>query len=259
MPIAPITEEAGELPKKEVVEQVVVESETAQWEELVDRYDELMEKFSEQFGGAGEQKVKGPLMVTPPPKPTKEELEKHQLTHTPYQSWCIHCAAARAVRRKHPSKGRKHDIIVDHDKNIMGPAKISMDYRYLHERAGPEKEAAYNPPHLVVTEHKHGRVWAYRVPNKGVMGEAEWLPTKITQDLNNNGMQDITWHIKTDQEPAIVTLQSAMQTLCPNQIAPTNSPVGESACNGRAENAIRRVQEKVRVLRHQIESKIKEK
>ena len=39
----------------------------------------------------------------------------------------------------------------------------------------------------------------------------------------------------------------------------TNSPVGESECNGRVENAIRRVQEKVRVLKHKIESNTKQK
>ena len=37
-----------------------------------------------------------------------------------------------------------------------------------------------------------------------------------------------------------------------------NSPVGESECNGRVENAVRRVQEKIRVLRHQLERNIKE-
>ena len=37
----------------------------------------------------------------------------------------------------------------------------------------------------------------------------------------------------------------------------TNSPVAESQCNGRVENAIRWIQEKVRVLRHQLESGMK--
>ena len=82
--LAPISEEVGEFPKEERVEQVVEEKETAQWEELVDRCDELMEKFSEQSGRAYEQKVKGPPMVTPPPKPTEREWEKQQLTHTFY-------------------------------------------------------------------------------------------------------------------------------------------------------------------------------
>lgn len=40
---------------------------------------------------------------------------------------------------------------------------------------------------------------------------------------------------------------------------PINSPVGESESIGRVENAIRRVQEKIRVLMHQVEQGIGQK
>ena len=73
----------------------------------------------------------------------------------------------------------------------------------------------------------------------------------------NNGTQNIKVHVKTDQELAMVNLQIAMQDLSPDRIIPVNSLVGESECNGRVENTIRRVQEKVRTLRHQIESNIR--
>ena len=46
--------------------------------------------------------------------------------------------------------------------------------------------------------------------------------------------------------------KKAIQDLNP-EIIPINSPVGESACTGRVENAVRRVQEKMRTLRHQLE------
>ena len=58
--------------------------------------------------------------------------------------------------------------------------------------------------------------------------------------------------LKSDQEPAIVNLQIALQEVRQGVI-PTHSPVGESESNGRVENAIRRVQEKVRALRHHLE------
>ena len=163
------------------------------------------------------------------------------------------------MKHKHSKKGRRQAIVNECDGSESGPVKVSMDYFYLHERSGNQRDENYNPPHLAVIEHRRGRIWAYRVPNKGIMGDAKWLPKKIVNDLNDNGMQDVMWHVKTDQEPAIVALQSAIQELCPNRIIPTNSPVGESACNGRAENAIRRIQEKVRALRHQIESGMKKK
>ena len=54
-------------------------------------------------------------------------------------------------------------------------------------------------------------------------------------------------------------LQSAIQDLRPKEIIPVNSPVRESESNGGAENAVRRVQEKTRVLRHQLEQNMKQK
>ena len=106
-------------------------------------------------------------------------------------------------------------------------------------------------------EHIHGRIWAHRVPNKGVNGKAEWVPRRVLQDLDNNGMQDVVLQIKTDQEQSIVNIQTALRELRPNKIIPLNSFVGESECNGRVENSLRRVQEKVRALRHQIEYNMK--
>lgn len=77
--------------------------------------------------------------------------------------------------------------------------------------------------------------------------------------MSNNGMPSIKLHIKTDQEPSIINVQIAMQELCPDRIICLNSPVGELKCNGRVENAMRRVQENVRAFRHHVEWKIKAK
>ena len=119
---------------------------------------------------------------------------------------------------------------------------------YLHERLGKYKDVQHNPPYLVVVEHRHGRCWAHQVPNKGVNEEAYWVPKRVLQDLENNGMGKACILLKIDQEPAIVCVQKAIQDL-KSDIVPINSPVGESASNGRVENTIRRVQEKIRVLR----------
>lgn len=59
--------------------------------------------------------------------------------------------------------------------------------------------------------------------------------------------------LKTNQEPFIVSLQRAVQELKPREVVSVNTPVGESESNGRVENAIRRVQEKTRVPRRQLE------
>ena len=165
-------------------------------------------------------------------------------THTPYEPGCRHCVVARAIRRKHP-KRRKHNIVVpDVDGSVDGPTKISMDYMYLNERGKESQDEISNPPHLVVIEHRHGRVWAHRLPQNGVLGKVEWVPRRVIRDLANSGMQSITIQVKFDQEAAMLNVQIVMQGLHPDRIIPLNSPVGESECNGRIENAIRRVQEK---------------
>ena len=194
-------------------------------------------------------------MVKPPSPPTKEEHERHQTTHTFYAAWCKHCLAARVVRHKHQSRGRKATIVPDIETG-KGPTKVSIDYMYLHERSGRSQEK-HNPPYMVMIEHRHGRCWAYQVPNKGVHDRANWLPTRIVQDLDNNGMKDAKIQLKSDQEPSIVNVQIAVQDIRPGMVIPTNSPVGESQCNGRVENTIRRIQEKTRALRHQLEHNIK--
>ena len=148
-------------------------------------------------------------------------------------------------------------ILPDVDKGITGPIKISMDYMYLYDRSDRATQA--NNPHLVVVAHKYGLVWAYQLPNKGIMGGAHWLPKRLISDWDSNGMKDAVIPLKTDQELAMLNIQSVIQEIRAKEIIPINSFVGESECNGRVENAIRRVQEKTRALRHQISSNIRHK
>ena len=222
-----------------------------QWEKMAQQYEELETRVVEQFEDVQRGNENGPPVVKVPNKPTKEEWERHQVTHTPFADWCPHCAAARNARRNHPSHGRKGKMVPDIEAG-EGPTTVSLDYMYLHERIGKYREVKHNPLYLVVIEHQHGRCWAHQVPNKGVNDGAYWVPKRVLQDLENNGLGKARFLVKTDQEPSIVCVQRALQDL-KSDIIPINSPVGESACNGRVENAIRRVQEKMRTLRHQFE------
>ena len=60
--------------------------------------------------------------------------------------------------------------------------------------------------------------------------------------------------IKGGQEISIVALQHDVQRLRDAKTIPVNSPVGESECNGRVENTIRRVQDKARTLKSHIDA-----
>lgn len=56
----------------------------------------------------------------------------------------------------------------------------------------------------------------------------------------------------------MTSVQAAMQELTPKAVIPINRSVGESECNGRAEGAIRRIQEKTRSLRHCLDNGTRE-
>ena len=60
--------------------------------------------------------------------------------------------------------------------------------------------------------------------------------------------------IKSDHENAIVALQHEVRRIRTAKTIPVNSPVGESESNGRVENAIKRVQDKVRTLKCYVET-----
>ena len=185
--------------------------------------------------------------------PTRAEWPRHQTIHTPYAAWCKHCNAARAVRCNHQRVDRRARLVPDTDEVVNVFVKISLDDMYLHERVGNYKEDKHNPSYLVALEHKHGRAWSYQTQNKGPTDEACWLPMRFIQDWDDCGFKEMRAQVETDQKPSMISLQRAIQSMRPKDAIPVNSLVGESERNGRVENAIRRVQETVRVLRHQIE------
>ena len=237
----------------------VGQTEQEEESDIQHQIEDLQKRVARHFQDQNDEAGQSPPLVKAPPKPTAEEWEKHQATHTPYAPWCQHCNAARAVRREHARVKQRANIVRDVDGSQTGPAKISMDYMYLYERRDKYKEDRFNPPHMVICEHRFGRMWAYRVPNKGIHKHAGWLPRRILQDLDNAGLQNTRMIVKTDQEPASVDVQTSMQDARPDMNIPINSPVGESESNGRAENCIRRIQEKIRTLRHHVESHAKVK
>ena len=46
-----------------------------------------------------------------PKEPSREEVDEHNVTHTPYRSWCPHCVSGRA-------KDYPHKRLEDDEKGI---------------------------------------------------------------------------------------------------------------------------------------------
>ena len=101
------------------------------WKETRNKIEDLETKMTEQFEDGSQGAQSTPPMLQAPAKPTQDEWDRHQLTHTPFAVWCPHCLAARNVRRNHPKQGRKGRIVPDTEIG-EGPTKVSFDYMYLH-------------------------------------------------------------------------------------------------------------------------------
>ena len=69
----------------------------------IDGADVLRDPQSEVMGSADDDEeiapdgscIQVPVAAPEPPQPRKAEVERHNLTHIHYRSWCPHCAYGR--------------------------------------------------------------------------------------------------------------------------------------------------------------------
>ena len=102
---------------------------------MQENVEELHRRLARHFEDGNEEAGDKPPIVKFPKQPTVEEWEKHKTTHTPYESWCPHCNAARAVRREHTRINQRAHMVKDVESNDNGPVRISMDYMYHTSRS----------------------------------------------------------------------------------------------------------------------------
>lgn len=170
--------------------------------------------------------------INAPQPPTREQWARHKATHTPYKACCPQCVAARAIRRDHPSRKLNPHLVPDIVESEEGPVIASMDYMYLRESVSEYNGEETNLPYLVVVEHRYGRCWAYQAPNKGFHYGAHWLPIRFVQDWGNCGMEGARVMFKSDQEPAITSVQSAGRELRQTGSCQSLVPLGGRSAMG---------------------------
>ena len=108
-------------------------------------------------------------------------------------------------------------------------------------------------------------VWAYPVEKKGAT--EEWVTAQLVEDFETIGLKSEKITLKSDQEPSIRALfeatfvRSQREGECYNpsleQFVPEASAVGESQSNGKAENAVQRLEDMVRTYKAALEAHIK--
>ena len=94
-----------------------------------------------------------------PSAPTKEEKAAHEIHHTPFRSWCVHCVRGRAVASPHltMARGKEEQVY----------PMIAMDYLHL----GAKGEDTV--PVLVAKDKMSGSILSMLVPGKG--NAAPWI------------------------------------------------------------------------------------
>ena len=92
----------------------------------LDMPDLLGENGSDDEQQSEESRV--PKTKRAPHEPTNDEIKSHEITHTPYRSWCPCCVAARGKSSPH-SKG------VEEEKAV---ASVHVDYWFLRDEKGGE-------------------------------------------------------------------------------------------------------------------------
>ncbi|MBN71658.1 MAG: hypothetical protein CME32_20555 [Gimesia sp.] len=187
-----------------------------------------------------------------PYKPTRQEVEDHELTHYPYRNWCDPCVRGQA-------KDDPHRSVAVEEAHSSIP-RVSMDYCFLTEdkKEDDGEVARYTLTVLVMVETLCRSLWAYAVGSKGA--SEDWVAEQIVDDIETIGLAEERVILKTDQENSITDLQRAVVKLRTGHgTAMEQSRVGDSNSNGRVERGIQDVKGLIRTMRSALETNIGEK
>ena len=123
---------------------------------------------------------------------------------------------------------------------------ISLDYGFF----GQPGDVAHNSlPVLVLRDRQSKAVWSHPVPSKGV---SHPYPAKaIMNDLDFTGYKRII--LKSDQEPSITALVSAVKHRWHGEVIPESPPKGESKSNGEVERTVQPVHGLSRTIKDCVE------
>ena len=140
-----------------------------------------------------------------PRLPTKAERQVHELTHWPYEDWCMQCVAARG--KADPHRRSAEDELRMEAKSEY--PVVSLDYAFtrgLTEPTEGDKEDlrlyggdVRGGVALVVTDDWCRSVLALPVPGKG-RAHAKYLAEQIIRYISACGFS--TCIVKADAEPA---------------------------------------------------------
>ena len=181
--------------------------------------------------------VRKPAKVLNPQLPSREEVEEHNLTHLPFRNWCAHCVRGTGRSADHRVRERED-----------GLPEVHMDYCFL----GTEGESTETV--LVLRERPHRMTMSTIVPMKGA--SVEWCVRRVLAFIKEIGLEGSDIVLKSDQEPAIVSLMTEIAARRSAKTIPEHSPVASSQSNGYVERAIQSVSGQARVMLDALEARV---
>ena len=196
----------------------------------------------------GEDVIQPGKPLPEPRIPSKAEVDAHNVTHLPYRSWCPHCVRARRPNSQHRCRSSASQRSL--------PLLVA-DYCYIKDIHDNQLKTV-----LVARLYPARALMATICEKKGP--EDEYAVTRLASFIKDSGYKRIVY--KSDQEFSIRAIFEAAFRKADRQGKPYNpeldqmvpeaSAVGESQSNGRAENAVQRLEDLLRTYKCALESNI---
>ena len=141
----------------------------------------------------------------------------------PFRTWCTRCVMGRA-------KDDPHFKRLNEAREVP---RVGMDYMWLHENAeerrgrkkkeleGIEERSIEAMPILIIKDEESKTIMAEVVPRKGLDKYAVEKVWKMVDSLGDGNMI-----LKSDQEPSIMALKTAVKDKLRGDVKTEESPVG---------------------------------
>ena len=154
----------------------------------------------------------------PPPGPTADELDKHELTHVVFRSWCKHCISSRAKEDPHRS-------VATHEGRTP---KVMLDWMFFTS----DQEPGVQLPVLVVYDLSTGAVMAMQ----STKDSSVVTVGAVVQTLETWGHTDVVLH--ADGEPATKSLVRSVANARVHRTLPRHGPPHSHQSQGPVEACI---------------------
>ena len=175
-----------------------------------------------------------------PVEPTKEQIEKHNLTHEPFEEWCELCVSCRSRQDKHSST----------DDSQSATSLISFDFGFCGRSAESTEKVTF----LAMHDKDTGLIGAVPTLQKGGK-HFQYLVSELTRFVVSTSHESV--RLRCDGEPSTLSLLQAACKACRSlgiKVTPEPIAIGNHQANGGAERAVELIRSHANILITHVES-----